>query len=393
MSRISCTLLLALVAACASTVLASAQAAPSQTEVDNSTLASSSPVAYVYVSNILSNDHGGNQINGYSAAPDGSLTPIPGSPFPENISTMAVNGAWLFGVEGGTGITSGQIINSFSIASNGVLTLKNQDNVNDSGGAAVYVYLDHTGSSLYADYYNTNNDYLAYSIDQSTGGVTFLNLLAGGPSNNSPVSFVGNNQFAYSSSCYHFTPGIYGVQRASDGSLSYLNINPPFPTPPTGDFYCPWLAAADPTTHLAVAVQPFTGNWGVAGPYQLATYTVDSSGNLTTSSTYTNMPKVLVGGVTDYQMSPSGKYLAVGGTSGLQLFHFNGANPITHMTGLLTTNQVDQMFWDNANHLYAISRNAGQLYVFSVTSTGVKQAPGSPHAITAPQYIIVLPKT
>ena len=60
----------------------------------------------------------------------------------------------------------------------------------------------------------------------------------------------------------------------------------------------------------------------------MATYTADSAGNLTTNSTYSNMPSVLVGAVVDYWMSPSGKYLAVGGTSGLQIFHFNGANPI-----------------------------------------------------------------
>ncbi len=384
MSRISRTLLLALLGACASTVLASAQAASSQTEVSNSTQAVSSPVAYVYVSSYLSSSNT-NEINGYSAAANGSLTAISGSPFPDNVSAMAVNGAWLFG-------TDGMNIDSFSIAPNGALTQVDSYSAEPNGGL-VSLYLDHTGSTLYSDYYTTNNDYLSYIIDQSTGQLTFVNDLAGGPSNNSVVSFIGNNQYAYASSCYHFTPSIYGVQRASDGSLSYLNTNPPLPVPPAGDFYCPWLAAADPTTHVAVAVQPLTSNWAVAGPYQLATYTADSSGNLTTSSTYTNMPKVLIGGVTDYWMSPNGKYLAVGGSSGLQLFHFNGANPITHMTGLLTTDQVDQMFWDNANHLYAISRTAGKLYVFAVTSTGVKQAPGSPHSITTPQYIIVLPKT
>jgi hypothetical protein len=346
----------------------------------------------VYVSNYLSSSNA-NQIYGYAAASNGALTPIPGSPFPDNLSILAVNGAWLFGVQAGTGFDSGQIINVFSIASNGALAYITGTNVTLSGGGIINLYLDHTGGSIYADYYTTNNDYLAYNIDQSTGQLSYVNDLPGGPDNDSVVSFVGNNAFAYSSSCYHFGPDIYGVQRATNGALSYLNINPPFPTPPSGDFYCPWLAAADPTNHLAVAVIPLTSNFGYAGPYQLATYTADSSGNLTTSSTYWNMPKVLVGGVIDYWMSPNGKYLAVGGDSGLQIFHFNGANPITRFTGLLTRNEVDQLFWDNANHLYAISRAAGKLYVFTVTATGVTQAPGSPHSIASPQYIIVLPKT
>jgi 6-phosphogluconolactonase (cycloisomerase 2 family) len=382
MSRSIRIFFLALIGACASTVLASAQAASSPTDVSSSAQAPSSPVAYVYVSNYVNN---ANQINAYAAASNGALTTVTGSPYSTPAFYMAVNGAWLFG-------TDGMNIDSFSIASNGALQQVDSYSAEPSGGL-VSLYLDHTGSTLYSDYYTTNNDYLSYSIDQSTGQLTFVNDLAGGPSNNSVVTFVGNNEFAYASSCYHFGPSIYGVQRASDGALSYLNINPPFPTPPSGDFYCPWLAAADPTDHLAIAVQPFTGNWASAGPYQLATYTADSSGNLMTNSTYANMPKVLVGGITDYWMSPNGKFLAVGGTSGLQIFHFNGANPITKYTGLLTTKQVDQMFWDNANHLYALSRSAGKLYVFTVTSTSVTQAPGSPHAITVPEYIIVLPKT
>jgi len=64
-----------------------------------------------------------------------------------------------------------------------------------------------------------------------------------------------------------------------------LNINPPFPTAKPGNFYCPYLAAADPTNHVAVSVQQLTGDWGQVGSPQLATYTVDSSGNLTTTST------------------------------------------------------------------------------------------------------------
>jgi hypothetical protein len=378
--------LLAFLGACASTVLASAQATSPSTDANDAS-PSTAPVAFVYVSSFPNTT---GQINAYSAAANGTLTAIPGSPFPGNVNYMAVNGAWLFAIENNP---NESLVDSYSIASNGVLTLKDTNTANANPGV-LSVYLDHTGSTLYADYYTTNNDYLSYSIDQATGKLTQIGDLAGGPSNGSPVSFIGNNGFAYSSSCYHFGPAIIGVRRNTDGTFSYLNnFNPPFPAPPAGDFYCPWLAAADARNHLAVAVQPFTGNWVSDGPYQLATYTASSSGQLTTNSRYANMPKVLVGSITDYWMSPNGRFLAVGGSSGLQIFHFNGANPITKYTGLLTTKEVDQVFWDNAHHLYAISRAAGQLYVFTVTSTSVTQAPGSPHSITVPEYLIVLPKT
>jgi hypothetical protein len=134
---------------------------------------------------------------------------------------------------------------------------------------------------------------------------------------------------------------------------------------------------------------PFTFN--PDGPAQIATYTVDTSGNLTTTSTRDNMPATAVGTVTDINMAPSGKLLAVGGTAGLQVFHFNGGNPATHYTGLLTNNQIGEFFWDNANHLYAIG--ASKLFVFTVTPTTFSQAPGSPYTIGNPQGIIVQPRT
>jgi len=380
----------------AGAVLAMGQAASSAT----GTQANSSPVAYVYVSNSISST-GNNQVNAYAASANGALTLVSGSPFPDNVGELALNDTWLFGVEA-SGSTAGQTIDSYSIASNGSLTLKNQTAVNDSGGGVTSLLLDHTGSSIYVNYYTTNNDCLSYSIDQSSGALTYLSIYHQGPGFGCPTTFTGNNEFAYSSNCYHFTPSIFGAKRNNDGTLSPLSINPALPTPPAGTGFCPYLgAAADPSNHLAVAVTPAQGGFGNNdGPTQLAVYTADDSGNLATNSTYTNMPKTAVvqtsGGtysVNDYWMSPSGKLLAVAGPLGLQVFHFNGASPITRYTGLLTKDNISQVFWDNANHLYAISTNAGKLYVFTVTPSSVRQAPGSPHSIPGAGSLIVLPKT
>jgi hypothetical protein len=103
------------------------------------------------------------------------------------------------------------------------------------------------------------------------------------------------------------------------------------------------------------------------------------------------MPATSIVSVTDMKMAPSGKLVAVAGNEGLQVFHFNGASPTTKYTGLLTTTHINQMFWDNANHLYAISQSTGKLYVFTITPTGYSQAPGSPHTIATPNSIIVQP--
>ena len=114
--------------------------------------------------------------------------------------------------------------------------------------------------------------------------------------------------------------------------------------------------------------------------------------DLSTASTYTNLPSTAVFSVQTMRMAPSGKLLAVGRHQGLQLFNFTGTSQVTARTGLLTPAEVDQLTWDNSNHLYAISDLAGKLYVFTVTSTGVTPAPGSPYTITKPGRLIVQSK-
>jgi hypothetical protein len=385
---------------CASTVLASAQAAPSPTETSSSK--SSSPVAYIYVSSAVNSTT--NQINGYSAAANGALTPISGSPFPDNVRYLAVNGAWLFGEESAG--PEDNYVFSYSIGSNGALTQKDSYTVAppDNDGSPANLWLDHTGATLYVDVYNGDaNDLVALNINQSTGALTEVGDLSLGPENLKPLSFIGNNEFAYTSWTYEFNGAILGVQRASDGSLSSINnLSAPLPSPASGEGYWPTGAAANPTNNLVVAVAPYkptSTGFESAGPTQLATYTAQSDGSLTTTSSYDNMPTTEAGGsctsgcyVTDYWMSPDGNYLAVGGTSGLQIFHFNGANPITKFTGLITRDSISQLFWDNNNHLYAISQSAGKLFVWTVTAKGTVKAPGSPYSIASPQNLIVLPK-
>jgi hypothetical protein len=128
------------------------------------------------------------------------------------------------------------------------------------------------------------------------------------------------------------------------------------PTPPPGiPAHIADLLAADPTNHLAVLEQPANPPGCASGAFKVASYTVDSSGSLTTNATYRTMPTTVIQNSADMKMPPSGKLVAIAGQEGLQVFHFNGTKPPTHYTGLLTKEPVNQMFWDNDNHLYAIS--------------------------------------
>jgi hypothetical protein len=349
-----------------------------------------SPVAFVYVSSVPTS--GSSQINAFAAASDGKLTDVPGSPFPASVQAMAVNGRWLFGADGID-------IYSFAIASDGALKEMSSINAQQyngyNNGGPVKLFFDHTGTTLYdEDIYGNNganNTYQFFGVDRSTGVLGYLGATTSASPDFLMLTFLGDNEYAYGSSCYLSSPNIYGFGRSSSGTLTDLNIRPSIPVI-AGGGYCPYRATAGPGNNVAISLTP-TDGYTPIGPAQLAVYTADSSGNLTTNSTAANMPQVAVGNIIDIKISPSGRLLAAAGSGGLQVFHFNGPNPIMDYTGLLTIDEVDQLFWDNDNHLYAISQSAGQLYVFTVTPKSFGQAPGSPYPITSPQNVVVLSKT
>jgi hypothetical protein len=363
--------------------------------------ASSAPVAFIYVA---SNPNAGKHVvNAFAAAANGKLTVVPGSPFKADIGDMAVNGKYLFG-----STSSSKYIAQFLIQPNGALQWTRSTNIvqHDQpgcNGVLGSLVLDHTGATIYdevLDFDNCGSNVAqSFKIEKPSGVLKYLGNdrdldLFGGP-----LSFIGNNVYAYGAECDFFVglyvPTIRGFQRQSDGLLTSVNISAPAPPVRRAqDLFCPALTAADPTNHVAISFQAIdTNTSGPDGLPQLATYTADNAGNLSTTSTYKNMPTTNVGLVFDLKMSPSGKLLAVAGLNGLQIFHFNGSNPITHYTGLITTADIEQCHWDNSNHLYALSSGGNKLYVFTVTPTSVSQVTGSPYAVKGPFTLVVQPKT
>jgi hypothetical protein len=358
-----------------------------------------SPVALVYVASTPKNSST-NDIVGFSAASNGKLTSIPGSPFAANVISMAVNGKYLFAPNKST-----PFIESYLIESNGTLKYSAQtdymkaDPSSGCGGGGP-VFLDHTGASLYLLEFDgtncANNVYESFSINKSTGGLNYLSYAIGDafPQLSYAASIIGNNQYAYiaedDNNMYTET---FGYKRNSNGSLTKLTLNTPRPSsPPSGATgFCPYLGAADPTNHVAFVEQPCSPPGGSTGHPELAVYTAGTNGSLTTTSSGKNMPTTSLTYVNALRMAPSGKLLAVAGIGGLQIFHFNGASPITKYTGLLTTSTIDKVYWDNSNHLYAISASAGKLYVFTITPTSYSQASGSPYSVSAPVGLIVQP--
>jgi hypothetical protein len=376
-------------------------------------------VAYVYVTNQTTSG-GPNQIVAYAADASGALTPVPGSPFNLNVGSMAASGSYLTAVS-----ASDPNINSYTIGSNGALALATQFNfqqqtgyqssINSTCGGMGNLLFDRTGQSLYAGVDNidcsSNRAILSFSFDSSKGSLSFLGNVNIGSQSSAAISVLGNNAYAYSAlydACMY--GGISSFVRDTNGLLDGVSnvITPQFgPTAPPGSSssgvrlpsYAPGFTAADATPHVAIAEFPCFAQSGVAATQiQLATYTADAKGDLTTTDTYATMPATAVDPQV-LEMSPSGSLLAVGGVGGLQIFHFNGANPITSFTNVLTTDNISQMFWDNNNHLYAITLtagsltvNPGKLHVFTVTDTAASEAPGSPYTIATPLSLAVKSK-
>ncbi len=350
----------------------------------------SSLVAYVYVSRPT-------HIDAFAASSSGKLTAVPGSPFSNiAVSHMSVNKNYLFGAG-----DDQQNLYSFSIGSNGALKQVAVTNIlkdAPDGFGTGPIQIDGTGSTLY-NYIIVDDSFVqAFKIEEN-GELQFLgdtetddtfDVQEVAPT---MISFLGNNKFAYETGCDQdaLNPATEGFKRESSGVLQFVKGVRELPkTKSSSDVYCPFSLATDPTDHLAFGLQAYNENSGKAvGPGVLASYTADSEGNLTTKSTYENMPSIETG-VNTMSISPSGKLLAVGG-SGFQIFHFDGSSPITKYTGVLQPGSQFQEFgWDGDNHLYALG--SGKLYVYTVTSTSVEEVSGSPYSIPEASSVIVLTK-
>ncbi|MBS1806435.1 MAG: hypothetical protein JST28_24075 [Acidobacteria bacterium] len=372
--------------ACA-TMLAAGVVVPSSPAIAQST-----HVAYVYVSDLVSpNTSNKHDLYAYGARADGSLYRVTGTPFNYDIHSLSVNGNYLFGV-------SGNLIDSYLVSSTGapqlVGTVDAVSHATNPCGGIGALAVDHSGHNLYGPI--TEGDCMGisfqnFAISSTSGKLTYKNTSDEAGYGYSGLSFLGNNLFAYTPICNAFDGEAIGrigaYQRASDGTLKRVAANVGSVSTPSGaDSYCPLAIATDPTNHVAVLQQATMGDGTYVGPPNIATYTATSTGDLTTTSTYSNSPRTRTG-ANVMRMDPSGKLLAVGGANGLDVFHYHGANPITYAKALLTSTPISSVYWDKSNHLYALGN--GKLYVFTVTLTGVSQAPGSPHAIPHPDSLIV----
>jgi hypothetical protein len=377
-------------------VVVAATAISSMSLIGSAAVANAAPVARVYVAEPT-------KILAYNAAADGTLTAVPGSPFPISVFGLAVTGSYLFGSS-----FDGVHVNAYRIRTDGSLVFAASTDINKFNAGSTCknlqagpLVLDHTGATLYTVAYHgtacNSTSYKSFAINKSTGGLSYLGDSGTRKVWNFPLSFSTNNQYAYGAGCVgglttpYWAESFGILRRSSSGLLTYTSASAP--KPPTKDssyFFCRSLTAASPTDDLIVGVYKLdSASRGLSNEgSMLATYEMQSNGSLTTNSKYNNMPWVTqVGQLEDLEMSPSGKFIAVAGGNGLIVRHVNEDSAPTRYTGLLTSDLIDQTFWDNANHLYAVSLY-GRLHVFTITADTYTEAPGSPYTIPAGGYAI-----
>ena len=413
-----CTLRISALTLCLAALCPATAFPQAASDVSSAATTTAAPVAYVYVGTT-------NGVYLYDAAPNGSLSLVPGSPF--SVAGAAIGSNRKYLVSQGT-----NYLHSYPVASNGAIKGQvSQINTqlysgSECGTEAQGAVLDHTGQDVYvqrnvSEAAGTCSALQSFKIS-STGAPSFLGATQfategqiGIETSTTLIKLSGNGSYAYSASRDHECNVLtWELKRESSGAMlfnSYEILK--IPSTPPGWRWYPWVVTADPTNHLAVAM---AGNDNVeAGPCgvdhltQLASFTVASDGSLTTTNTPEKMPTPQVQPLV-MNMSPSGQFLAVGGastfhteingtqTTGLQVFHFNGANPITSFSKVLTTAPINAIRWDNNNHLYALSiaYNLGsatkKLYAYTVTSSSITAVPGSPYTIASvPNALVVVP--
>lgn len=346
-----------------------------------------SPVAYVYVAQQGTQTTTG-PIAVYDASSSGQLTAIKGSPFTQTKgSPIGTNGSHFLTVDENPN-TSYQYLRTYNVSTTGAIGA-------EVATRGIHLWcdmtrggkLDHTGQDVYVlDADECGGSIQSFSISKTTGGLTFLGTTTGAPNFELPV-IAGKDNFAYNwrntsdTACptYVFQPLI----RESSGALQSTSFVETDPTPPAGMQtyqYNPGLATDDPTNHIASVVYFSNDGDCSSSQPQVASYTVESNGNLVSTNTYENMP-VLAGNPNGQMiLNPAGNILAVSVGTGIQFFHFNGAAPATRFTAIIgSSGFISRMAWDKAGHLYALNAVSGRLHVYTVTTDKVVEAAGSPY--------------
>jgi hypothetical protein len=354
-------------------------------------------------------------VNVYTETAAGKLTLVNGSPFKISGQMEGITGNNLLSV----GTT---VLHSYKIASNGAVgeqlssintaAYDSEDCGPTTGNKAA---LDHSGKYFYVQLSGSGggdgcgwNDWQSYQIG-TNGDFTFLgNDYSNAGENIGTTALTLDSSDMYG---YAFSQEIGGnsdfspFTRLSNGSLTYnssFGENDPKFDPSLGYYLLPFMATADPHEHLAVLMGQCLNNGDescdpTGKNAQLASYTISTStGSISSSNTEDNIPYLDVASPNGMDMSYDGKFVAIIGNSGFQVFNFNGAALATKLSPLkLSGVPFDQVAWDKAEHLFALSYKTAKLYIFNVSKEEGVAEIGAPISVSGAYGvtgIIVVPR-
>jgi hypothetical protein len=369
--------------------------------------ASSTPIAYVYVQVTKG-------IDVYAENAAGKLTLVNGSPFKVSGQMEGITGNHLLSA----GTTE---LHSYKIASNGAIgeqlssidtATYDSDNCGPTTGNQAA--LDHTGKYFYVQLSDepfsncVQSDWQTYQIG-ANGEFTFINnYYTDTYTPSSAPFFNSSDKYAYSfADDQSGNPIFVSYIRVSNGSLADNTTNfgehGPKVDPSLNYSLEAFEATADAHEHLAVVMAQCEFNDSGLGCEptgknpQLASYTISTStGSISSSNTQDDVPYLQVASPNGIDMSYDGKFVAIYGDSGFQVFNFNGAALPTKLSSLkLSGTQFNQAVWDKADHLFALSYKSAKLYVFSVSKAEGVVEIGEPIGVSGAYGltgIIVVPK-
>ena len=237
-------------------------------------------VAYIY-----SDTNNNNGTNVYSTTGNGKVTLVKGSPFATLGYIVGTNGSffitqgsgWLYSYK----VESGGGIGALESKINTQLYTGGDCGPNPSTWGVAE--LDHTGKYVYnlSEYGSNECAYIQTFEISSKGKLTFEGASESASDSILPPAVTGNNKFALGTDISDRIYIPFSRESSETGVLNAISANEfdPSGCSPTTPL------SPDPTEYLAGVVY-----CSATGAYQVASYTADSHGDITSTNTSANMP-------------------------------------------------------------------------------------------------------
>jgi len=355
--------------------------------------------AYAYVG---SPGYAGNgSIYEFAVAPDGSATPVAGSPLSGADGSLVGGGNYVFA-------TDGKNIVTYTVGSGGALsetssvdgTAYDQD-PQYSSVQSLSLPLD--GHNLYTDNWfvdGSNNAYETWTVG-SSGQLTYLPTLNGLPVYSTaggwPFSFTTDGHFAYTWSVCKWDGSVLGFARAANGTLSRVATDAAGLGPQNMHGELSECSQGIATSSLGYVAVAWNGGYCCGGPTGFANYALQSNGELNQVS-----GSEVIANENAMAFDPTGRYLAVALGAGIQMYQLQASGILTPVGSVQQSSiPFSNLLWDSSNHLYATTNPNSQLcqsgnsacglYIFNSSAGALTLAPGSPYAISQAGNLAVVP--